>query len=651
MGVRRGWLSLMTPAIQDYGDVFQALDKIGTFVSNLKDQVLFVRRGPLTSIPSMSEGKKLEQAFAKLQSEVKRARDTARHWSECYEGLALSDCWKEGEYMLNLYRTKFESATGGSKLQRGGHGLVREATLSEFFDDLLKLLYADAKRLKQDYDAQQAGYQKMVEEEGWDEPFEYPAQELLDPAFKEFDFGGMKVVVVDPKTNGHRIREYVKYVEMAYKDTKRKGFGAVWYGTLFLMSDDYEKLSDTDKAAYAKAGYKNMESRAGTYHSGADIIKITAPARPSIVRIIVHELGHRYWFKFMNAGQRARFESLIEGDWSMVHALLLNHRLLEPGETEVFSNLYERVERGGDLTVAEKTLIKTRYKELGLRSGVSLVSEYAGSRPTEAFAEVFERYVAEANLSRDQLESFRSVLANVVPFQPKKPKGPTVAIGGKKYALSDFFPAFDVTEEDLGGARLITVGERRHSFLWAYDMDKKFVAMWRLSDGEEKAGGSASHYTSEVVALERKGQLNRVTHEEFRAIERFMAEQQRDALAAMNKYLEENADDWDRKSKEIAKELFEAKFLPRILAKFKEVEQGVRPLGFKVNEHLLGHRSAEDQAKLFVAMQILKDYTPKAVDDAARSKGFDPDNPPGSIQALDWAQKDAIDEFYDRFFR
>lgn len=412
MGVRRGWLTLMKPAIQDYGDVFKALDKIGVFVTNLKDQVMFVRRGPYTSLPSLSEGKKFEATYKKLMEVLADARSKARHWAACYEGknTPVGDCRADGEHMLALYQRDFESACSNYK---GPKNRPREALFTEFFDDLLKLLYADAKRLKENYEAEHAGWKKMVEEEeGFDEPFEYPAQERVDSAFKEFDFGGMKVVVVDPKTNGTRIREYVKYLEMAYKDTKRKGFGALWYGTLFLMSDDYEKLSEADQAAYAKAGYKNMQSQAGTYHSGDDVVRITAPARPGLVRILIHELGHRYWYKFMSAGQRARFESVIEGDWSMVHALLLNHHALSHEEAEVFSGLYQKLERGADLSVAEKDLITKRFKELGLKAGVPLISDYSRSRPTEAFAEVFERYVAESNMTRDQLESFRSVLAD-----------------------------------------------------------------------------------------------------------------------------------------------------------------------------------------------------------------------------------------------
>lgn len=271
-------------------------------------------------------------------------------------------------------------------------------------------------------------------------------------------------------------------------------------------------------------------------------------------------------------------------------------------------------------------------------------------KPVMRLAErVAERYMATNDII--QRVAARYLDANVVPFKPKKPSGPTLLISGRKYVLSDYWPFFSdmVGEPQEGGARLI-MNEPRFSYLWAFDTEKKTVGMWRVSDGDEKVVGSASSHTSEIIALDRKGQLNRVTHEEFRAIERFMRDKQDDTLKSMKKYLESVADDWDREAKKLAQELFDERFLPRILAKFREIENGVKPLGFKVDPHRLEHRSADDQARMFVAMQILKDFKLDALDAFVKTKGIDPDNPPGDIQALDWGLKDVLDEFYEKFF-
>ena len=395
----------MKPTIRDYDDVERAFDRLVTFVENLREQVLNVRQ--------TTEKEKADVVLAKLLFQIKEARGTARSWRNSYEGkipFPDEDERKRGEYMLNLYKTNFEGATEKSKRKRGGHGLARPAPLTEFLDDALKLLYADASYLAEQDKSHRAMGQEMA---------------IADPVFREFDFHGMKIIVADPKHHGLRIRAYIEYVEMAYKDLVRKGFKDVWYGTFFLMSDKYEKFSSDEKAAYANAGYKDMESRAGSYHSGSDIVRISVPPTEEVVHVIAHEMGHRYWFKIMSQAQRVRFESLIEGDWSMLHALLLNQEKLDDRnrtlqidalgttyhtELACVDTLYRNVEEGRDLSVRDKKFIRERFRKLGLRVGVPLVSEYSHARPTEAFAEVFERYVTERDMTRDQVESFRSVL-------------------------------------------------------------------------------------------------------------------------------------------------------------------------------------------------------------------------------------------------
>lgn len=238
--------------------------------------------------------------------------------------------------------------------------------------------------------------------------------------------------------------------------------------------------------------------------------------------------------------------------------------------------------------------------------------------------------------------------ANVVPLTPK-PTGPTIAIGGRKYALSDYWSMMEGLEESNDPRLILPEGPtNKFRYLWAFDTDKRILGMWRVSDGDEKAFGRENQHSRDLVVLEKKRQLNRVTNEEFRGIERFMKGRQADALAAMKKYLEENADEWDRESKRLVEEFFKKSIEPKILAKFREIDQGVIPFGFKPNE---SHRPPLEAAKMHVAMAIFgKEFTLKAVDDFVRTKGIDPDNPPGDIQALDWARHDVMDAFYEAHF-
>lgn len=431
MGVRRGWVSLLKPPIHDFTDVFRALGRLHQFTTNLREQVYNVRQilNKPQAAPSQRKdepekkfrerlkehakyvGTQIENRFNALIEKIEDAGSKARHWKDVYDGntpFPSEEQRQRGEQMLNLYSTNFEGAISTHRQDRGGR--YHEASLTVFLDDILKLLYQEAAELAKYEKNRQENLQSQLP--GVRE-FELEHGNLFaEPVFKEFTIGGVKVVVVDPKHNGQRIRAYVDLIDKAHQDIVRKGFGAVWYGVFFLMSDNYERLSKEDQEAYAKAGYKNMEDRAGTYHSGSDIIRITAPPTDFIIRVIVHELGHRYWYKVMSAAQRAKFEGLTEGDYSMLHALLLNHRLLTPEEHADFSKFFAKIESGHELSVVEKETVERKFKELGLRAGVPLVSEYSKSRPTEAFAEVFERYVVESDLTRDQVESFRSVLAS-----------------------------------------------------------------------------------------------------------------------------------------------------------------------------------------------------------------------------------------------
>lgn len=592
--------------------------------------------------------------------------------------------------------------------------------------------------------------------------------------FREFDLHGMKVVVDDRTVDADLIKKYVRYLTEAYVKLKNKGFEKAWYGNVFIQCND--------------CGGLNSNTGGGTggwYEIGRDTVTIFNRPGAFIVELMVHELGHRYWFKQMGSSQRAKFEALVKTHTKprplkpTVNVRMFKDKDIDDSKRQVL-RAQERAEQrlarvvnydlanltslardnvgkdgwafGGDILDAvtsldvdkdlgsevdrlkddvyktktklvehfeDFTLLRPEGKDDWLAEArqlidqvvsealifidfavqkhnerakeklksdpamlewldsyeknpapVTPVSTYGASNVDEAFAEVFAHYVLEFDMTRDQVESFRSVLssmaerivrrfnqeavadrqANVVPFKPKTPTGPTLVIGGRKYALSNYWSMMEGLEDASDGARLILPEEPTNKFryLWAFDTDKRVLGMWRVSDGDEKAFGRENQHSRDIVVLEKRKQLNRVTTEEFRTIERFMRGRQDDALASMKKYLEENADEWDRESKRLVEEFFKKSIEPKILAKFREIDQGVIPFGFKPNE---SHRPPLEAAKMHVAMAIFgKEFTLKAVDDFVRTKGIDPDNPPGDIQALDWARHDVMDAFYEAHF-
>jgi len=130
----------------------------------------------------------------------------------------------------------------------------------------------------------------------------YSEQALQDTGeYTEFDLHGMKIVVDDASLLPGDIQKYVRYMNEAYAALKSKGFGSAWYGTVFIQCGE--------------CGGVNRNTGGGTggwYQIGKDTISVFNRPGDFIVELLVHELGHRYWFKQMSSTQRAKFESLVK---------------------------------------------------------------------------------------------------------------------------------------------------------------------------------------------------------------------------------------------------------------------------------------------------------------------------------------------------
>ena len=120
-------------------------------------------------------------------------------------------------------------------------------------------------------------------------------------AFTEFDFHGVKVVVDDTTVDERDIQRYVRYLDHAYSLFKAKGVDKVWYGTFFIRCQGCGGVN-----------YNNGGGVGGNYPIGPDVVNIFSRPGEFIVDLLAHELGHRYWFKFMNESQRGKFESVVK---------------------------------------------------------------------------------------------------------------------------------------------------------------------------------------------------------------------------------------------------------------------------------------------------------------------------------------------------
>lgn len=170
-----------------------------------------------------------------------------------------------------------------------------------------------------------------------------------------FDVNGVKVVLEDlpdpypqeakGKRAPHYAAEYyVKSLDRAYHLLKQKGLGFLWYGTMRVRCPSCGG-ANPHGAKYGVGAH---------YLPGRDEVFIYADPDRHLARLVAHELGHRYWYKFMSPGQRAKFSDQFQD--------------------------------------------------------IPAVSDYGGSNAEEDFAEVFSYYMDNKSLTRDQLERLKSFL-------------------------------------------------------------------------------------------------------------------------------------------------------------------------------------------------------------------------------------------------
>lgn len=145
-----------------------------------------------------------------------------------------------------------------------------------------------------------------------------------EPRFSEFDLNGMKVVIDDATITPKQHDEYVKELEAAYHLLKKKKLGRAWYGLVFIECETCD----------------GRPGVAGHYNIGKDHVKLFKSPWHN-TEILIHELGHRYWYKFMSQGQRAKFESLVR-----------SHTIAKPDRSHPLSGIL----KPGDLQKAEKDL-------------------------------------------------------------------------------------------------------------------------------------------------------------------------------------------------------------------------------------------------------------------------------------------------------
>ena len=206
------------------------------------------------------------------------------------------------------------------------------------------------------YDMLKAGYSEQAVQE--------------QSKFDEFSLGKMKVVVDDKSLSGQDIESYVKYLIEAKARLESKGFGDAWYGVTFISCKE--------------CGGVNPNTSGGTggwYEFGPDTVTIFSRPGPFIVELMIHELGHRYWFKSMSQTQRGKFETLVK-----THTV---ERPQMPADVVFYS--------AQDIDKAKNPL---RDVEKSIRASVERASKYAPDKITP---------LARMGISRDGRDFVQSI--------------------------------------------------------------------------------------------------------------------------------------------------------------------------------------------------------------------------------------------------
>lgn len=310
--VKRGWLA----TVNGEGELKGKFDKLRAFVGHLGEQVRFQYQGLHTRHPFMTPGRALDAAIAEVQKKITALE--SKHDFAWMDKVMADKAWQA--FRDDLHEIEGVSAgklireMGGTEAfwkkypedkvladaydkARGVFWAMTEKPEKFFgpattaFEKVMKLLYADAKELAE---ARAKG-------------LEIPDESMA----KEFDLYGAKVIIADPNVTPYEAQQYLRGADQAYALLGRKKLLAPWRGVFFIESMEAKQFSEEMTAAYARLGYKDMRASAGTYHSGKDAVVLTVAPGKKFVGTLVHELGHRYWFKVMRPEQRARFNSLV----------------------------------------------------------------------------------------------------------------------------------------------------------------------------------------------------------------------------------------------------------------------------------------------------------------------------------------------------
>lgn len=131
-------------------------------------------------------------------------------------------------------------------------------------------------------------------------------------------------------------REIVKRFTKAYVLLKSRGLDAVWYGPMFILPETETWDVRYTVSQGALKGAKVKTTAAAAYNSAGDKLSFFSKVMSDT---IIHELGHRYYYKVMNQSDRAEFDR-----WFGVIPAATQYGSRNPAED--FAEMFEEYVKG-----------------------------------------------------------------------------------------------------------------------------------------------------------------------------------------------------------------------------------------------------------------------------------------------------------------
>lgn len=207
-------------------------------------------------------------------------------------------------------------------------------------------------------------------------------------AYREVGIGKATLVLLDPENEAVFDAASVKAIAGVYRNLQQARLSAVWYGPMFYVSKENPKLTGELLELAKNMGY-DIRSYGGRYNHKNDLV-VTSGYPENAASTLTHELGHRYWYKFMKQEQRERFQNMVR----------TRPAVIEEGDEAKKKYLEEMDYLPGEIN------------DDGDLKPVLPVSEYGGTNIAEAFAEVFSHYVQGRQMTRDQRVSFKWIIGH-----------------------------------------------------------------------------------------------------------------------------------------------------------------------------------------------------------------------------------------------